>query len=387
MKIFACVSLKNIFLLAFSTFIALIIGEGILRFLYHPIDHLKPQRINDPVLGTRIKPHSAHYDAWGFRNLLVPDSADIIAIGDSMTFGINATFDHTWPAALHRLLNRSVYNISLGGYGPPQYLYLLENKAFLLKPSLVIIGFYFGNDIMNSYYHIYHYDYFKELRDKNLYQEVKKTASEPAVHKNKWFQIIQRWYREGSIHDWMRSHSIFYDLFRHQIRKTGAYWAQKTSLVQEASIQSDNKNISTIFTPQIRLDALNMDAVEVKEGLRITLELFAQMKAVCDKQEVQMLVVLIPTKESVYSTLIEGNPDLTDSSIVDKLIKNERQINQIIKYFFAENNIAHIDVLPSLQLEIGKKRIYPAYSDGHPNKQGYEVISKDIEHWYRNNPF
>ncbi len=272
--------------------------------------------------------------------------------------------------------------MSLGSYGPPQYYYLLEKKALQLHPSLVIAGFYYGNDLMNSYDSIYSCDFFKYLRNSSLSLEHSLNESETILYPETIFQKIQSWYRGNTIHIWLGSHSMLYDKIRHQIRNIGAYSSLKISLSQGASLESENKNISTLFTPQLRLGALNYNTIEVREGLRISLELFSRMKEICNKKNIRFLVVLIPTKESVYSKHIEGNIQITDSAIIDELIENERQVNRIVKKYFEEKNINYIDVLTSLQNEIGKQRIFPTYSDGHPNKNGYELISKDIQKWY-----
>ena len=36
---------------------------------------------------TEVRGHSGGHDAWGFRNIRTPESAEIVCIGDSMTYG------------------------------------------------------------------------------------------------------------------------------------------------------------------------------------------------------------------------------------------------------------------------------------------------------------
>jgi hypothetical protein len=81
------------------------------------------------------------YDTWGFRNQKVASSVEIVAIGDSHTFGNCAKMIESWPYVLGRLTGRSVYNMGLGGYGPNQYHYIFKTEALRLKPHGMELGF------------------------------------------------------------------------------------------------------------------------------------------------------------------------------------------------------------------------------------------------------
>src|SRR5262245_48740245 len=143
--------LVNASLLAMSLLVCLFISEAVLRLLFEPVDYLRPYTVDDRILGHKVEPYSAGHDAWGFRNKSVPTKADIVAIGDSQTYGVAASAANSWPAVLQRLTHKSVYNLALGGYGPVQYDYLLENKAILLNPATIVVGFYFGNDLRDAF--------------------------------------------------------------------------------------------------------------------------------------------------------------------------------------------------------------------------------------------
>jgi len=143
--------LANLALLFVATFAALALAEVGLRFAVNPGDFLQATLIEDPVLGHRIEPFSTGHDALGYRNSGVPTQADIVAIGDSMTYGVSAPRDFSWPQQLGRLRGKHVYNMALGGYGPLHYLYLARASAANLKPKLLVIGVYLGNDLMDAY--------------------------------------------------------------------------------------------------------------------------------------------------------------------------------------------------------------------------------------------
>ena len=139
---------KNLLLLFLSLIIALFVAEGLARLFFDPIDFLKPKTLNDEVLRYRLEPNSGAHDSWGYRNKQVPESSKIVALGDSHTYGISAKASDSWPSALEKITGVETYNLGLGGYGPAEYLYLMEEKALKLSPEMIIVGFYLGNDFV-----------------------------------------------------------------------------------------------------------------------------------------------------------------------------------------------------------------------------------------------
>src|SRR5262249_53872259 len=97
------------------------------------------------------------------RNPTVPDAVDVVALGDSHTFGNTAKLREAWPAVLGRETGLSVYNMGLGGYGPNQYYHLLA-KGLSLRPKTVLVGLYLGDDFENAFSITYGLDYWSALR-------------------------------------------------------------------------------------------------------------------------------------------------------------------------------------------------------------------------------
>ena len=64
------------------------------RLVLNSTDYLSVGIVSDPVFGAIPSPTArGGFDALGFRNRAVPETADIIAIGDSQTYGNAATMD------------------------------------------------------------------------------------------------------------------------------------------------------------------------------------------------------------------------------------------------------------------------------------------------------
>jgi len=108
-----------------------------------------PPTIPDPSLVYRPNPEYPEHDGRGFRNPAVPDRAELVALGDSMTYGVGVAPEESWPRQLATLAGRTMYNISYGGYGPVHSL-LLWDEALSFQPHVVIEAVYVGNDLFDA---------------------------------------------------------------------------------------------------------------------------------------------------------------------------------------------------------------------------------------------
>jgi len=358
--------LKNFLLICFSIIIAVFVAEGFSRIFFDPIDFLKPKTVSDEVLRYRIKPNSGAHDSWGFRNKSVPDSAEIVAVGDSHTYGISATARNSWPNILQRITNKKVYNLSLGGYGPAEYLYLMEEKAVRLNPELIIVGFYLGNDLKDSLSAVYSVPVWEDLRNAEIASVLEDKKDEKIA-------------KDNNIGDWFSAHSVLYRIVSSSF--IGDSLRQKRKIKKgEDVLMLDVKDygIHTGFTPDRRLEGLDLSSSQVREGLRLTLEFFNKMNRLAQKKEVNFLVVIIPTKESVYSDYIAASDDLRDSDKLNRLIQNEEVVNKLAQAYFRDHDIPYLDVLDSLRSATGEEQIYPNNFGGHSNKNGYLIIADSI---------
>ena len=129
--------LGKLTLVVVSVSMAALLAEGSLRLALSPTDFMQATLIEDSVLGQRIEPLTTGHDALGFRNRDVPAQANVVAIGDSFTYGVSAPRDGSWPHQLSGMLGESVYNMGLGGFGPLQYLHLAPRHSQAIEGARV----------------------------------------------------------------------------------------------------------------------------------------------------------------------------------------------------------------------------------------------------------
>ena len=115
----------------------------------------------DPTIGFLYVPYGhdlvrqgeVHFsyatDRDGFRNAAGgPDSAEIVAIGDSWTFGFGVDDSVAWPRLLADSLRPlRVRNLGLIASGPGQYTLVLQRYGLPLHPRVVLYGVFPGNDL------------------------------------------------------------------------------------------------------------------------------------------------------------------------------------------------------------------------------------------------
>jgi len=363
-------------LVVLSTIVAAGLAEFALRFVVNPADFLHATTIQDKVLGLRIPPLTTGHDALGFRNRTVPPRADIVAIGDSMTYGVSAPRDSSWPQQLGGLLDEQVYNMGLGGFGPLQYLHLARSMAPALKPRLLIVGFYFGNDILDAYYVANGNPYWHDWRVSTTTEQGgtafdRAGQAEPA----KRFQ---------SLRNWLSRNSVLYSMLRETVLRRFAAREQDEiarSVSPEVRMlwkDASNPAVRTIFTSQYRLAAVDLGIQAVREGMQISQKAFSELKSEAARQGVSLLVVLIPTKELAYCRHLRASGVQMPESHL-KLCGVESLTRAEFERFLAAQGVAYVDALPAMESHIDRHiQLYPTDADGHPQAAGYEVIAREV---------
>jgi len=368
-------TLANLSLLVATTGIALLLTEFGARLILNPSDYLGVEMVRDDVLGAVPSATAkAGFDAWGFRNREVPKTADIVAVGDSHTFGNTAKMDESWPYVLGRLSGRQVYNMGMGGYGPNQYFHLSNSKALSLKPNMIVWGLYMGDDFQNAFAITYGLPYWESLRELPS-QNVNADIWDPPAPKPSWLKKVRVW---------LSGHSVIYQLVFHaspggrlqgeaQIRNAAQLYPGAAT-----SLAVPEKNILEAFRPNSMLSRLDQDNQDIREGMRITFKLIKEMNETCQQHHIRFLVVVIPIKEEVFSDYLEHNSNLPLSDVVDKLLPNDRLARQKTFEFLTESNIPYVDPLPALKGSRGNELYARSATDMHPSKNGYRVIGESV---------
>jgi hypothetical protein len=261
----------------------------------------------------------------------------------------------------------------MGGYGPNQYFHLLKTKGLSLRPRLVICGLYLGDDYENAFTITYGLDHWAYLR-KLPVEKVNFNIWEPPPPRPSWQKKIRVWLSQRSVIYQVAFHASLLGRMQGEIQIKTAPQVNPSAV----SLIVPEKNILEAFLPKSALSRLDQADPNVREGMRITFELLKEMNELCHQNHAQFLVVVIPTKEMVFSDFLEHNSSLPLSDVLDKVVANQRLARAKTFKFFADSDISYVDALPALQRSVQGELYARTAADMHPNRNGYRVIAEAV---------
>ena len=373
-------------------------------------------------------------EATGWRNTTELHEADVVVIGDSMVYGYNVPTQAAWPQQLGRMLHRPVYQMAHGGWGPAEYLLTLK-EALALRPKVVIVGFYLGNDLGDAYAYVYHTAHHaggvpdtrlsrfltSDPKTRDLLQRAE--AIDPGFRQ--WGVLrcdldahmvtpTPRWQPMGerlaasppagdgsaqparsgesagrvtsSIRPLLHA-SVLYQLGRPALSRT---WRRVTHKGRDYGspicVHFAEGRIRTVFGAADRLALLDLTDPRLAEGKRIGFAIFREMAERCRQAGVRFYIMIEPTKETVFRaralSMMQDEPYLRAEWDAESGVRSETLS------FLKAGGIAAIDPLPALEGVVAAGvNPYPATADPHPIAAGYEAIARTAAERLRHDGF
>lgn len=365
------------------------------RVKYHLTPMWDRWVISDPQLSHRLSSHHPDHDKWGYRNKQVPERVDVLAIGDSFTYGYNATPENSWPRQLESLAGITVYNAGVGGYGPCEYAAILD-ELLVLEPKTVIVGLTIDNDVIDSYKAVYTEERFSHLKskDQTTLDEITRADAHATLRQlteqAEGFELSKR--EVSTIRLWLSRYSRLYALMRelHSVltNRREIFDPERDRTTFEAAARyprvvvydSDPRFRTVFFNPGLYRLALNLEDPRIREGKRITEVAVLAISSRLKQQGIRMVVAVFPSKVAVYSSLIQA-------SDVDKKTKQDlRHLNMLEDHitaklleFLEDNAIEVVRTTTSIRSYFRRGlRPYSPSEDDHPNAYGYRAIAEAI---------
>ncbi len=272
-----------------------------------------------PVVGP-LGPH----DLLGFRNETIPRRPDIVVLGDSQTYGINALETDTWPRQLAALSGRSVYSMALPGWTGLSYVYAME-RAAALTPKLFVVAFYLGNDLVENAILAYSSDFWEEARP---------------------------------------DASLVYEDLDLSIRSGGT--------LETVELPGPDARIMPFQTAN-RYDAMNPESRAVRLGAEIQASVVAELAEIARRRGIALAVLAIPTKESLYAPLLARGSMSTE---FQGLVAAESGHLRTLQQHARNHGVTFLDVAGPLRSRLDRgEELYPYSGDGHPSREGYHALA------------
>ncbi len=265
----------------------------------------------------------------------------ILFLGDSMTFGYGVEAEETYPKVLEKILNEKnnsyeTINAGITAYNTAQELTYLETEGLKYKPNLVILGFML-NDVSGNYF-----------EGESFEVENNKLVKKYPVYN---FSFLSK------IKNYLSTHSHFARV----IRKNLGLWSK----------MDENK---TVWNDRVIKTIAGINWNEMNASWNKTFLLINKMKEDLDKENIKLLVVVLPTKEQIDDKQLK--------EMVDEYKLNESEIKidnsqKIIGDYLKKNKIIFLDLFKDFKNADKNNDFYYDY-DGHFNKNGHEFAAQIV---------
>lgn len=389
--------LANVALTAVSLVLSLIIVELALRLVI-PVDSQRPFdfRIPHPILGWVLQPNTTYlyeipegkvsvtYNSEGWRDLEhaveKPDGVfRILVLGDSFMEANSVQLGSTFHRKVEELAravgkNVEVINMGVAGYGTLQEYLVFQHIGHLYKPDLVLVGFFTGNDLINS----------SLALESILEEEGQVTNARPFLNLNgstSWkitpvdFQAAQLSYAKNKAsleakRNKLTEKLVFLRLLSESVARIPVPEFLKN---QEGQPEPVNKR-----DYELALMGVNycVEPAEFTQAWDTTKRIFTKFKEEVQAYGGELVVFSVPAIEEVSLEYMQAvNADVT---YPDKLCLEEAPGHARLNQILTELDIEHISLLPDFRRVMREDEINLYQSDLHWNPKGHALAAERV---------
>lgn len=327
--------LINLAVMAVAALVPCLIAEGALRLMAPPADSADLWRRLPSAVEWSGKPHGhgthagvpVAFNGFGYRDAErspqpAPGTVRVLALGDSVTFGMGVAQDETFPRQTERLLSAArggpveVLNLGMPGYNTLHQLAQLRELGLGLQPKVVVVGFLY-NDI--------------ELSSAQKGAAVVPEQKQTLLRKTK-SDLNGAWL-------WLKQHSLF------------AAWLSPR--LGNALRPLGVKGLGQV-------GEIKDQYVDSNPNWRRMQQALLEMKRLTSERNIELVVMIIPAMAK-----------FSDDTYPIK------EYHQAVAAFCRAHGIKVLDLLPAFWGGDGTQYWISA-TDGHPNAQGQKIIAQAL---------
>jgi len=280
--------------------------------------------------------------ATGIRDLGTKPPYEVVAVGDSFTFGDDSTAEGSWVHRLGDQLGRSIVTLGVNGYSNLAEARMLRRMAPALPATkLVLVGF-FPNDFKDNL----HFRNWTESGTDDYWT---------------W----QRRNRRSDFSEMLTDWSVTYRLFDAARR----YGSRNT-------VEHHDGKLDFVFTG----DAWWSTVIEKPgqtPGFHLAEDAFEDMQATATKMGAKLVVLLFPFKEQVYWPVVRGY--WKDDAVLGKLEEADIDAPFVaLKRSLDARGIAACDLTAPLRRESEKRGQLYLRAGAHWTEEGNAAAADSI---------
>ncbi|MCH8010902.1 MAG: hypothetical protein IIA61_02975 [Candidatus Marinimicrobia bacterium] len=301
--------------------------------------------------------------------ILLPndDKVDFMVLGDSFPGGTYVKKENRFPEVIAKLSNTVVANLSVGSKGPPIYNRMLE-VGVRYKPSIVLYCF-FANDFI--YEGELGANEYKEVLKRNL--SINNTYKNLPNDREYFLDELKTTDKLNNFRRKITNHFVSFQIFK-------LLKQPSQNVTHVPYVFKDNY---FAFSVKEYWDSIiSWKNENVKSSLAINVKLIDQAKNFALQNGMQMIVILIPSKEMVYGNIIQDE-------VVRKKIWTSYHHKTYKKFNVKldELGIPWIDITEPL-ISYAKQGYKLYFSiDGHFNELGHQFSAEIIYKYLKENNY
>ena len=356
---------RKILLLIATLSICYVLGEVALRqFTPFPTQQRGGRAFDERlsyVLDSRIE----DVDETGFRNPAVPERVDIVAIGDSFTYGNNVSWQESWPYQLARMTGRSVYNFGIGGYGVYQY-YQLFIQALKFRPKHILVAFFVPND----------------LRSRCLLLDMPHWRGVSAEHGLET-RSCEGLLGGGEMLGKKLMSRLKAIIPRSATRSAFRYF-RREYFPGDRDVYTVSNGSASILVSKTQVTAVfrytDLDRPGIAQTFLNSKILFDRMISTANDRGINIGFIFIPSKSRVsHKWALREGVEVADG--IFSVAKNEDMLLRLYREYFDERGVKTVDAIDSIlaafdQSVVGGDPVYKNNGDNHPLAAGYEAYAR-----------
>jgi hypothetical protein len=302
-------------------------------------------------------------DKNGFRNSHTREYSDIIALGDSYLEWGNTEADTFVKRLENKLPGLTATNLGKSGYGPPQYLEVLNRYGVKYGPKYALMAFFEGNDVLDTK------AYFRWKKGQ--------TEKRPDLHRMAQLSFFQRYWLALETQATFIRNSI-----RHWINLVLNKIAQRQGYAYDTHPDLAVLNLGGGATHKIKfvenLDTRSSNEMLASEEWRQLKTVLTDVREACEKNGISLIVMYIPAAAHVYAQYSTKESGENWLRIRDQQIRAKTNTEEAMNQMAQELDVDLISLTPVLEeaASRGKLLYYPL--DPHWNAEGTEVAASYV---------
>lgn len=325
-------------------------------YFYDSPELLKSQTVREKVL--ELTEISFAIDERGFRETIPLETAEIVTLGDSFTFGSSVDQDQNWPKVLERLTGRPVYNLGTFSSSPAQQVMLIQHllgqPENVCRPRRLVWMIFEGNDLEDS---------FSPLRPRELSAALSPGRIIQSTVLETILSVLPARLGEGSLIHRLKTGKL---RFRwDEPGADGGMW-EVDGVRLSRPLYSSKKHGMRVFLPEFIDRAKQGPGYVLSHPNRSALEQCLRVMADLSRAKgCRVSVVLMPTAARLYGKYFDGFPKISESPhFLDFVAEKSKELG------FQVINLAEELAGPAAEKLLFRR------DDSHLNEAGNQVVAE-----------